>query len=194
VPSKCLTYPPRFNRTKHSFLMTSESTRRAVSGTLLQPPVRLRNSARPFWHSRAQVNSQPTGVKSIPMKRSMNSLRKFQRNVHSPQAEDRRSRPPLQSPISLIFRHRGLAHHAAYKSRAWTDLRKRVLREEPVCAEEGCQERSTTVDHIVPLADGGQPYDRANVRGMCYPHHKARSSRLGAEARKRNQQRRREKK
>jgi 5-methylcytosine-specific restriction endonuclease McrA len=76
------------------------------------------------------------------------------------------------------------AHADVYKSQSWVDLRKRVLREEPVCAEEGCEARSTSVDHIIPLAEGGAPYDRSNVRGMCYPHHKARSSRQGAEARR----------
>ena len=75
---------------------------------------------------------------------------------------------------------------AVYKSRAWTDLRARVLREEPVCAVEGCQERATSVDHIVSLGNGGNPYDRANLRGMCYPHHSKRSSQQGAEAKKRS--------
>ena len=55
-----------------------------------------------------------------------------------------------------------------------------MLREEPVCAEEGCEARSTSVDHIVSLAEGGGPYDRSNVRGMCYEHHKRRSSRQGS--------------
>jgi 5-methylcytosine-specific restriction protein A len=86
-------------------------------------------------------------------------------------------------------RHRP-AHASVYRTREWTDLRARVLREEPVCAEEGCSERSTSVDHIVPLSEGGAPYDRSNLRGMCYPHHRRRSSRQGAETRKRNRQRR----
>jgi hypothetical protein len=53
---------------------------------------------------------------------------------------------------------------------------------------EGLDEASgglTAVDHVVSLADGGRPYDRANLRGMCYEHHARRSSRQGAEARKR---------
>ena len=61
-----------------------------------------------------------------------------------------------------------------------------------MCAEEGCEARSTSVDHIVSLAEGGGPYDRSNVRGMCYEHHKRRSSRQGAETRKRNRQRKKE--
>lgn len=73
---------------------------------------------------------------------------------------------------------------AVYKSQHWVELRARVLREEPMCAEPGCQERSTSVDHIVSLGNGGNPFDRANVRGMCYPHHAKRSSQQGAEAKK----------
>jgi hypothetical protein len=76
------------------------------------------------------------------------------------------------------------AHRAVYRKSRWTDLRARVLREEPICAEEGCQERSTSVDHIQALSEGGEPYDRANCRGMCRKHHRERSSRQGAEARK----------
>jgi 5-methylcytosine-specific restriction endonuclease McrA len=63
-------------------------------------------------------------------------------------------------------------YSSVYKDQRWTDLRKRVLREEPTCAVEGCHERSTSVDHIVSLANGGDPFDRSNLRGMCYPHHK----------------------
>jgi 5-methylcytosine-specific restriction endonuclease McrA len=76
-------------------------------------------------------------------------------------------------------------YSSVYKSSRWTDLRKRVLREEPICAVEGCNERSSSVDHIKSLGNGGDPYDRSNLRGMCYPHHKKRSSQQGAEARKR---------
>ena len=73
-----------------------------------------------------------------------------------------------------------------YKDPVWVNLRRRVLAEEPVCAEEGCTAPSTPVDHIQSLANGGDPFDRNNLRGMCYEHHKRRSSRQSAEARKAN--------
>jgi len=76
-------------------------------------------------------------------------------------------------------------HAAVYRGQPWVELRKRVLREEPVCAEPGCSARSTSVDHVISLSDGGAPLERSNVRGMCYEHHKRRSSQQGAEARKR---------
>ena len=85
------------------------------------------------------------------------------------------------------------AHREVYRTSQGRNLRARVLGEDPTCAVEGCQERSTSVDHIVPLADGGDPFARSNVRGLCYSHHRRRSSQQGAEGRKRqrNQQKRR---
>lgn len=78
------------------------------------------------------------------------------------------------------------SHAAVYKSSQWVILRARVLREEPICAEEGCMARSTTVDHLVSLGNGGDPFDRGNLRGLCYPHHSKRSSSQGAAARRKN--------
>ena len=75
-----------------------------------------------------------------------------------------------------------------YRSPAWTTMRARVLREEPMCCVEGCQARSTSVDHIVGLAEGGLPYERSNLRGMCHEHHKRRSSQQGGEARRKKSQ------
>jgi len=49
---------------------------------------------------------------------------------------------------------------------AWRALRDRVLAEEPVCHWCGTN-RSTVGDHVVALADGGAPLDRANVVGAC---------------------------
>ena len=80
------------------------------------------------------------------------------------------------------------AHAEVYRTRIWRDLRTRVFREEPICAEEGCESRSTSLDHIVSLADGGDPYARSNVRGMCAHHHRKRSSRQGAEAKNRKRE------
>lgn len=81
-------------------------------------------------------------------------------------------------------------HAPVYRTRQWTDIRSRVLREQPICAEDGCGARSVEVDHIVPLSRGGPPYERSNFRGLCSDHHRQRSSKQGAEAtkKKRRQQ------
>jgi 5-methylcytosine-specific restriction endonuclease McrA len=74
------------------------------------------------------------------------------------------------------------AHSNVYKSQQWIDLRARVLREQPICAEPDCSAAASQVDHIVGLAQGDAPYDRANVRGLCAEHHRRRSSSQGGQA------------
>lgn len=58
-----------------------------------------------------------------------------------------------------------------YKTRRWQGLRRQVLAEQPWCQVDGCFELSRDVDHIVSLQDGGPPFDRANLRGLCKSHH-----------------------
>ena len=51
-------------------------------------------------------------------------------------------------------------------------MRRRVLREEPLC--RACGERSSVeVDHIVPLHRGGSLMDRANLQGLCVECHQS---------------------
>jgi hypothetical protein len=65
-------------------------------------------------------------------------------------------------------------HAQVYKSQRWVDLRARVLKEEPVCAVPGCQERSISVDHIVSLGNGGNPFDMMTAGEMlAYERYKA---------------------
>lgn len=58
-----------------------------------------------------------------------------------------------------------------YHTPQWARLRRRVLTEQPICASPGCQAPSVDVDHIVALQDGGAPYARENLRGLCKRHH-----------------------
>jgi 5-methylcytosine-specific restriction endonuclease McrA len=76
-------------------------------------------------------------------------------------------------------------HTHVYRSSEWTSARARVLREQPICAVDGCAGGASEVDHIVPLSRGGAPYDRQNLRGLCSDHHRQRSSQQGAEAKRR---------
>lgn len=74
---------------------------------------------------------------------------------------------------------------SVYKASEWQSIRKRVLREEPVCAIVGCEERASEVDHVVPLSAGGDAFARDNLRALCREHHQKRSSQQGGEAAKR---------
>jgi 5-methylcytosine-specific restriction protein A len=70
------------------------------------------------------------------------------------------------------------SNHARIDGSVWRALRRRVLREEPVCQVPGCGWPSTEVDHIIPLAAGGAPLDRANLQGMCQPHNASKGARV----------------
>ncbi|HVL49902.1 MAG TPA: HNH endonuclease signature motif containing protein [Actinomycetota bacterium] len=65
-----------------------------------------------------------------------------------------------------------------YDSARWRYLKQLVMREEPYCRL--CKVSPTTdVDHIVEAQDGGAPFDRSNLQGLCRPCH-VRKTRLVA--------------
>jgi len=68
-------------------------------------------------------------------------------------------------------------NHAKIDGTRWRALRTRILAEQPVCAVAGCGQASTQVDHILPLARGGHPYDRGNLQGMCAAHNASKGDR-----------------
>ncbi|MCK0174792.1 HNH endonuclease [Mycolicibacterium sp. F2034L] len=41
----------------------------------------------------------------------------------------------------------------------------------PYCEASGCTRLMDQVDHIVPLAEGGDRYDWTNYRSLCKTHH-----------------------
>jgi 5-methylcytosine-specific restriction endonuclease McrA len=64
-------------------------------------------------------------------------------------------------------------------SRSAAPLRKRVLFEQPICADPHCTELATDVDHIVPMSQGGAEYARDNCQGLCAYHHQRKTAREG---------------
>lgn len=59
---------------------------------------------------------------------------------------------------------------SVYGSRAWQSVRVLVLaRDRWSCRIRlpGCEGRAVAVDHIVELADGGAPFDPANLQAAC---------------------------
>lgn len=71
-------------------------------------------------------------------------------------------------------------------TKRWQELRKQVLKEEPTC--HYCGKKATTVDHVVELDQGGDPYERANLVGACQPCNSRKGQAYGE--RKRQHQRR----
>lgn len=65
-------------------------------------------------------------------------------------------------------------HHAALDRRRWARVRREALdRDGWRCRT--CGAYANEVDHIVPLARGGAPYDLANLQSLCRTHHAAKS-------------------
>ena len=70
-----------------------------------------------------------------------------------------------------------------YHSKRWLVTRRKVLVEEPICADPSCKELSTDVDHIVPLSQGGAEFERSNLQSLCSYHHSLKSGQESIAAR-----------
>lgn len=63
---------------------------------------------------------------------------------------------------------------AFYKGSTWRHTRADVLHYEPLCREcgkLGIETAATEVDHITPIAAGGDKWDRENMQPLCKPCH-----------------------
>ena len=63
---------------------------------------------------------------------------------------------------------------AFYKTSTWRHTRADVLAYEPFCRQcalVGVKTIATEVDHIVPIAAGGDKWDRDNMQPLCTPCH-----------------------
>lgn len=74
-----------------------------------------------------------------------------------------------------------------YRTPRWIETRKKKLHLSPFCEE--CKKVGTmvvgkVVDHIVPIKQGGEPYDLDNLQTLCWSCHSRKSieegSRFGA--------------
>jgi 5-methylcytosine-specific restriction protein A len=76
-------------------------------------------------------------------------------------------------------RRRREATKGVYKTKQWEMVRRFVLRRDPIC--KVCDSAlATEVDHIVPLAEGGNPSNPAGLQGICSPCHWEKTARENA--------------
>jgi 5-methylcytosine-specific restriction enzyme A len=83
-------------------------------------------------------------------------------------------RPP-QAPTRQGFdRWRGSAAQRGY-DHAWTLLRQRKVRQDPLCEDcllEGRTTPAAEVDHVIPIAkDPSLRLEISNLRSLCKSHH-----------------------
>ena len=64
----------------------------------------------------------------------------------------------------------------------WPRIRREVLKAEPRCRM--CKAPASTVDHVVPVAEGGS-HGRANLQSLCRACHKAKTAEDSARGRQR---------
>lgn len=65
-----------------------------------------------------------------------------------------------------------------YRTARWRRLRAEVLQDQPFCAEPNCGRLVDEVHHLTKRADDlGLFFMRANVVGLCRPHHARRTAR-----------------
>ena len=57
----------------------------------------------------------------------------------------------------------------AYRQTAWRKLRLIKLDNHPLC--EKCGKPAEEVDHIIPVANGGEMYEYTNLQSLCKPCH-----------------------
>jgi len=67
-----------------------------------------------------------------------------------------------EAPRALTTAQRGYDH-------TWQKLRKWKLATDPFCVV--CNESADQVDHIVPIFDGGERLDPANLQSLCISCH-----------------------
>jgi hypothetical protein len=68
-----------------------------------------------------------------------------------------------------------------YDRKQWKRVKAAQLEREPfcrTCAAAGVLTPAIEVDHIVPHARGGAPFDRNNLQSLCRPHHSMKTHRF----------------
>ncbi len=70
-------------------------------------------------------------------------------------------------------------------TRKWRKLRAAKLNADPECETPGCLELATQVDHVVPVAEGGERYDPDNTMSLCVPHHREKTQQEARRGRER---------
>lgn len=58
----------------------------------------------------------------------------------------------------------------------WRTLRAHKLHTTPTCEHPGCPRLADEVDHITPLAEGGDEFKWSNLQSLCHAHHREKTT------------------
>lgn len=85
---------------------------------------------------------------------------------------------PKNRPCECRPAYEGSTHPSG-NDRRWQAARDAQLRDHPYCqwTEQPCPRLATDVDHITPLAEGGDRYNPDNLQSLCKPHHDQKTAR-----------------
>lgn len=61
-------------------------------------------------------------------------------------------------------------------SRRTQRTRRQQLQDQPFCQAPDCNRLADEVDHITPLAEGGDRFERGNLQSLCRHHHKQKTA------------------
>jgi hypothetical protein len=66
-----------------------------------------------------------------------------------------------------------------YQTKQWKGTRNHHIRSHPICKqckeEDGRIVAGEVVDHIIPVRQGGKPFEFDNLQTLCYDHHNIKS-------------------
>ena len=57
-------------------------------------------------------------------------------------------------------------YNTVYNTPRWRAIRDLVRQRDPICKRCNC-EPTHTIDHIIPIRNGGDAWDMSNMQGLC---------------------------
>ena len=95
--------------------------------------------------------------------------------VNAPQTHCQKHLP--QHHAQLNKQRKPTPQDKFYHSTRWRKARGGHLSKHPWCTADGCKDIATVVDHITPVADGGEFWNTDNYQSLCHRHHSAKTMR-----------------
>jgi 5-methylcytosine-specific restriction protein A len=88
--------------------------------------------------------------------------------------------PTLRTRHTDTPPRRSKPNKAFYQSSRWHRLSLAYRKNNRLCVEclkEGITKLSEEVDHIIPIVEGGNPWDLNNLQALCKSHHSQKTKR-----------------